>query len=102
MIAGGDFKYIKTKIETIDKDNLTQSYTVIEGDPWSDLLEKITYENKMVATPDGGCIIKSTNKFFPKGNSELDEEKVKAGAEKTWLIFKAVEAYLAANPDAYN
>ncbi|KAJ9154563.1 hypothetical protein P3X46_027883 [Hevea brasiliensis] len=99
---GGDFKYMKSKVEVVDKDTLTHCYSVIGGDPWSDLLEKISYENKIVASPDGGSIIKCTSKFFPKGNAELDKEKAKARAEKTWQIFKTVEAYLLANPDAYN
>ncbi|KAF2313861.1 hypothetical protein GH714_018375 [Hevea brasiliensis] len=92
----------KTKVEAVDKDNFKNSYSIIEAEPKLDVIEKISYEIEIVASPDGGSIIKSTSKYFPKGNSQINEEQVKTGAEKALGLFKAVEAYLLANPDAYN
>lgn len=100
--AGTQHKYIKTKLEAVDKDNFKHSYSVIEGEPWMDAIDKISYETQLVASPDGGSIIKSITKYFPKGNSEINEDEVKAGAEKGLGLFKTVEAYLLANPHAYN
>ncbi|KAF2313852.1 hypothetical protein GH714_018330 [Hevea brasiliensis] len=99
---GKEYKYIKTKVEAVDKDNFKNSYSIIEAEPKLDVIEKISYEIEIVASPDGGSIIKSTSKYFPKGNSQINEEQVKTGAEKALGLFKAVEAYLLANPDAYN
>ncbi|OAY56075.1 major allergen Pru ar 1 [Manihot esculenta] len=99
---GSEFKYIRTIVEAMDKDNMTHCYSVIGGDQWLDVLEKITYETKVEASPDGGSIIKTSSKYFPKENYEIIEDQVQAGAEKALVFFKAVEAYLLANPDAFN
>ncbi|GLT32553.1 hypothetical protein SLA2020_072130 [Shorea laevis] len=96
---GSQFKYVKHKIDGIDKENFTYSYSVIEGDALMNL-EKICYETKFVAAPDGGSICKSSSKYYTIGEIEIKEEDVKAGKEKALGLFKAVEAYLFANPDA--
>ncbi|KAJ9181862.1 hypothetical protein P3X46_005909 [Hevea brasiliensis] len=91
---GIEFKYVKNKIEAIDKDYFTYSYTSIEGEPWIDTLEKIYYEVKIVPSADGGVIVRSMK--------PINESLIKAGEEKIMGMFKAIEAYLLANPDAYN
>ena len=81
---------------------LTPGPALIEGDAISETLEKISYEIKLVASPDGRSILKSTSKYHTKGDHEIKEDQIKAGKEKAGGLFKAVEAYLLANPDAYN
>ncbi|KAG4157342.1 hypothetical protein ERO13_D02G057240v2 [Gossypium hirsutum] len=83
---GSQLKYMKQKVEAVDKENC---------------LEKITYETKLEAFPDGGSVCKTTSKYHTIGDFELKEEGIKAGKEKASGIFKAIEAYLLANPDAY-
>nr|POF25519.1 major allergen pru ar 1 [Quercus suber] len=95
-------KYVKHRIDEIDHVNFTYCYSVIEGDALSEVLEKISYEIKIVASPDGGSILKSTSKYHTKGEHEIKEEQVKAGKEKAAGLFKAIESYLSAHPDAYN
>ncbi|OMO58380.1 hypothetical protein COLO4_03599 [Corchorus olitorius] len=97
---GSQFNYIKHKVETLDKDNFTYCYSVIEGDALMNTLEKITYETKLLASPEGGSICKSTSKYYTIGDIEIKEEEIKAGKEKALGLFKAIEAYLLANPDA--
>ncbi|XP_050239887.1 major allergen Pru ar 1-like [Quercus robur] len=99
---GDHFKFLKHKIDAIDKENFTYNYSVIEGGPLSDKIEKISYETKLVASPDGGSIFKSTSKYYAKDDFEIKEEQIKAGKEKAAGLFKSVEGYLLANPDAYN
>ncbi|KAM3755638.1 hypothetical protein ACB098_02G054400 [Castanea mollissima] len=99
---GSHFKFLKHKIDAINKENFTYNYSVIEGGPLSDKIEKISYETKLVATPDGGSIFKSTSKYYAKDDFEIKEEQIKAGKEKAAGLFKSVEGYLLANPDAYN
>eukprot|EP00257_Ricinus_communis_P025313 XP_025012727.1 major allergen Pru ar 1-like [Ricinus communis] len=91
---GGEDKYIKTKIEATDKDNFTHCSNVVGGKPWLDELEKTSYKSKVVASFDGGSIIKSVSKYYLKEDCELDEESIKAGAEKAFGVFKAIEAYI--------
>ncbi|CAL8991322.1 unnamed protein product [Prunus brigantina] len=99
---GSQYGYVKHKVDGIDKDNLTYSYTLIEGDALSDVIEKIAYDIKLVASPNGGSIVKTISHYHTKGDVEIKEEQVKAGKEKAAGLFKLVEAYLLANPDAYN
>ncbi|CAL2226856.1 unnamed protein product [Prunus armeniaca] len=99
---GSQYGYVKHKVDGIDKDNLSYSYTLIEGDALSDVIEKIAYDIKLVASPNGGSIVKTISHYHTKGDVEIKEEQVKAGKEKAAGLFKLVEAYLLANPDAYN
>ncbi|GMJ02089.1 MLP-like protein 423 [Hibiscus trionum] len=98
---GSQFKYMKQKVEAVDEENFAYTYSVIEGDALMNKLEKITYETKMEASPDGGSVCKTTSKYYTIGDFELKEEGIKAGKEKALGMFKAIEAYLQSNPDAY-
>lgn len=90
------------QIDALDSKSFTYSYSVIEGDVLGDLLEKISYDTRIVGGPNGGSILKNTSTYYTKGSHEIKEEEVKAGKEKASGLFKAVEGYLVANPDAYN
>ena len=102
IFSGSQFKYVKHRIDEVDHENFTYGYSVIEGDALGEVLEKISYEIKIVASPDGGSVLKSNSKYHTKGEHEIKEEQVKAGKEKAAGLFKAIEAYLLAHPDAYN
>ncbi|KAA8548983.1 hypothetical protein F0562_000667 [Nyssa sinensis] len=97
---GSQFKSVKHKVDGLDKENFTYSYSIIEGDALTGSLESISYEIKISASPDGGSICKNTSKYHTKGDSQITEEHIKSGKEKASGMFKAVEAYLLANPDA--
>ena len=100
--AGSQYGFVKHRVDGIDKDNFSYSYTLIEGDALSNVIEKIAYETKLVASPNGGSIIKTTSHYHAKGDVVIKEEQVKAGKAKASGLFKLVEDYLTANPDAYN
>ena len=102
LYADSKFKYLKHKIEGIDKENFTYSYSVIEGDALMDTLEKISYEIKLTPSPNGGSICKSTCKYHTKGDIEIKEDEIKGSKERASGLFKVVESYLLANPDTYN
>ncbi|KAL5542659.1 hypothetical protein UlMin_010369 [Ulmus minor] len=99
---GSQFNYVKHQVEGIDNDNFTYNYSLIEGDALSEKIEKISYETKLVASADGGSIIKNTSKYHTVGDVDIKEEHVKEGKEKASGLFKLIEGYLRANPDAYN
>ncbi|KAK5840687.1 hypothetical protein PVK06_009590 [Gossypium arboreum] len=67
---GSQFKYMKQKVEAVDR-------------------EYCTYLQ---------C---DRSKYYTVGEFELKEEGIKAGKGKSLRMFKAIEAYLLANPDAY-
>ncbi|MGI4370281.1 pathogenesis-related BetVI family protein [Klebsiella pneumoniae] len=96
---GSVHKSVKHRVDGLDKENYTYSYSIIEGGAL-DVFESISYHIKIVATPDGGCICKNRSIYTPKCDAQVSEEEIKAGKERASGIFKKVEAYLLANPDA--
>ncbi|CAL2226837.1 unnamed protein product [Prunus armeniaca] len=99
---GSQYSYVKHQIDSIDKENFVYSYSLIEGDAISETIEKVCYEIKLVASADGGSIIKNTSNYHTKGDVEIKEEHVKAGKERASGLFKLIENHLVANPDDYN
>ncbi|KAK6145997.1 hypothetical protein DH2020_019866 [Rehmannia glutinosa] len=98
---GSPLKCVKYRVDELNEKTFTYGYTLIEGDSLVDKLEKITYEVKFEESADGGSISKVTSKYFTVGDFSLKEEEVKAGKEKVLAMYKAVEAFLIQNPDAY-
>ncbi|KAF8017499.1 hypothetical protein BT93_H2620 [Corymbia citriodora subsp. variegata] len=98
---GSQMKYIKHRVDALDKEKMTYSYTMVEGGELASKIESITYDVKMEASPDGGCKGTNVSKYHPKLGVVINEEEIKAGKEKAAAVFKAVEAYLLANPEAY-
>ncbi|GFZ11451.1 hypothetical protein Acr_22g0008490 [Actinidia rufa] len=92
-------KFVKQRVDAIDKENFTYSYTIIEGDVLTNTFESISYHIKIVASPDGGSICKTRSIYTTKGDAHISEDEIKAGKEKASQIIKAIEAYLLANPD---
>ncbi|KAI8561742.1 hypothetical protein RHMOL_Rhmol04G0364700 [Rhododendron molle] len=95
---GSKHKCVKHKVDAVDKENFTYSYSIIEGDAL-DGFESISYHIKFAPSPNGGSIYKTRSIYCPKGDNKVTEEEIKSGKEKASIIFKAVEAYLLANPD---
>lgn len=85
---------MKTRIDAIDKEALTYTYSVIGGDILLDILESITNHFKVEPHSDGGSIITSTVIYKTKGDAVIPEENIKDALEKNLQLFKAVEAYL--------
>ncbi|XP_050232013.1 major allergen Pru ar 1-like [Mercurialis annua] len=100
--GGMEYKYMKNKIDVIDSENFVYSYTTIEGDPWMESLDRVSYDVKIAASADGGSICKSTISYFPKGDAVIDERQINDDQETMMAMgmFKAVEAYVLAYPDA--
>ncbi|XP_050219267.1 major allergen Pru ar 1-like [Mercurialis annua] len=98
---GHQVKYVKNKIETLDVENYTYKYSMVEGDGLLERLESAVYEVELVAGADGGSINKMKSTYHTKGDIVLSEEEVKAGKEKAIGMYKVVEAYLLQNPNAY-
>ncbi|KAL0414200.1 UNVERIFIED_CONTAM: Major allergen Pru ar 1 [Sesamum radiatum] len=98
---GSQYKSVKHRVDALDTENLTHTYSIIEGDDaLMGALESITYHIKIVPTEDGGCICKNRSIYHTKGDVEINEEKIKEGKERAMAMFKAIEAYLKANPEA--
>ncbi|KAK6146009.1 hypothetical protein DH2020_019878 [Rehmannia glutinosa] len=101
FLFGSPLKCVKYRVDELNEKTFTYGYTLIEGDSLVDKLGKITYEVKFEESADGGSISKVTSKYFTVGDFSLKEEEVKAGKERVLAMYKAVEAFLIQNPDAY-
>ncbi|TKY54194.1 Stress-induced protein SAM22 [Spatholobus suberectus] len=101
FVEDGETKHVLHKIEAIDEANWGYNYSVVGGVGLPDAVEKISFESKLVAGPNGGSIAKLTVKYQTKGDAKPNEEEIKTGKAKGNAIFKAVEGYILANPD-YN
>ncbi|KAJ0035790.1 hypothetical protein Pint_24419 [Pistacia integerrima] len=75
---------------------------VVEGDggPGRSQFDYVKHKIKTASSPDGGSICRSISKYYTVGDFEIKEEQIKAGKDKASGMFKAIEAYLLANPDA--
>ncbi|XP_044958377.1 pathogenesis-related protein 1-like [Hordeum vulgare subsp. vulgare] len=95
------FNLMKERLEFIDVDKCECKSTLIEGGGIGTAIESATSQIKVEPTTNGGSLVKveSTYKLLP--GVEVNDEISKAKDFVT-AIFKAAEAYLIANPDAYN
>ncbi|KAK2987134.1 hypothetical protein RJ640_019694 [Escallonia rubra] len=100
--ATSQLKSMKHRIDGLDKENFTYSYTIVEGEALLEGIESISYHVKIVPSADGGSVCKNRSIYHTKGDFQITKVQIKTGKEKALGIFKAVEAYLQANPDAYN
>ena len=82
------------KIESIDEANWGYNYSLVGGSDVSDTVEKITFESKLVAGPNGGSIAKITVSFHTKGDANPSEEEINAIKARGQGLFKAFEGYV--------
>ncbi|XP_076948914.1 major allergen Pru ar 1-like [Bidens hawaiensis] len=103
FIHDGQEIYMKHKIDALDEEKMVYAYTLIEGGELAaGKVESISYNMTFESSPNGGCIGKNTSKYHIKEGSEIKEEEIKEGKDqKAFGVFKAIEAFLLANPNAY-
>ncbi|GJN31217.1 hypothetical protein PR202_gb19583 [Eleusine coracana subsp. coracana] len=99
--SGLPFGYMKEKLEFLDADKCECKSTLIEGGGIGVAIETATSHIKVESAADEWSLVKvdSTYKLLP--GVEVKDEIAKA-KESVTAIFKAAEAFLIANPEAYN
>lgn len=94
--------HVKHKVDALDEEKMVYAYTLIEGGEVAiEKIESISYEMKFESSPNGGCIGNNTSKYHIKEGFEIKEDDIKDGKEKAFGVFKAIEAFLLENPNAY-
>ncbi|KAF3322741.1 pathogenesis-related protein 1-like protein [Carex littledalei] len=95
------FSYVKEKFDFVDHEKLECKTTLLEGGGIGIKLESASSQIKFERKDDGGCVcqVVATYKLLPE--VELRDES-EAAKQSFVGIIKAAEAYLLANPDAYN
>lgn len=101
MCVGGQTGHVLHQVDAIDEANFGYNYSVVGGAGLPVTVEKISFESKLAAGPNGGSVAKLTVKYHTKGDAKPSEEELKAGKAKGDALFKALEGYCLANPD-YN
>ncbi|KAK9084292.1 hypothetical protein Scep_030763 [Stephania cephalantha] len=92
-------RYVKNKVDVLDNENLVYKYTVVEG---SEKFKSNTHQIKIEGSEDGGSIFKFSGEYITVGDDEAAAEAdIKAAKEGNLNMFKGVESYLLANPNAY-
>ncbi|KAG0551469.1 hypothetical protein BDA96_01G426500 [Sorghum bicolor] len=95
------FSFMKEKLESLDVDKCECKSTLVEGGGIGVAVETAASHIKVEPAAGGGSVVKveSTYKLLPGVDVKGEEVKAK---EAVTAIFKGAEAYLVANPDAYN
>ncbi|KAL0286599.1 UNVERIFIED_CONTAM: Major allergen Pru ar 1 [Sesamum calycinum] len=94
------YKSAKHRVDAIDTENLTHSYTIVEGDALAGVLESITYHVKIVPTEMEDASARTGAFTTPRAMLRSVKRKSRGKEEKALQMFKAIEAYLHANADA--
>ncbi|XP_062108678.1 major allergen Pru ar 1-like [Humulus lupulus] len=94
-------KYIKHRIDALDKEALMCKFTLIEGDQLIDKLEYVSYEVQFEGYGRGGCVCKLTSEYKAKEGIEIKEEDIEHGKDRAIGMYEVIEAYLMAHPRAY-
>nr|CAN79556.1 hypothetical protein VITISV_025730 [Vitis vinifera] len=81
-IKSSQFKYVKHRIDELDKEKMIYKYTLIEGDALMDKIEYISYEISFEASPDGGCKSKNVSVYHLKPGVEIKEEEIQGWQRK--------------------
>ncbi|KAF6176781.1 hypothetical protein GIB67_020503 [Kingdonia uniflora] len=89
---------VKNRVDELDQENFSYKYTVIEG---NDKYESSAFQIKLEASPEGGSICKISGEYKTVDGHVPTEEESKTLKEGTLKMFKGIETYLIASPDAY-
>ncbi|KAF3322736.1 pathogenesis-related protein 1-like protein [Carex littledalei] len=97
---GMPFSYVKERLDFIDVEKFEVKSSLVEGGGIGTHVESASSDTAFVPK-DGGCVVKVVGSYkpVPGANAEEEAERVKASFVG---IIKTAEAYLLANPDAYN
>ncbi|XP_058078791.1 pathogenesis-related protein 1-like [Magnolia sinica] len=96
-----DFSYWKDRIDEIDNDKHLFKYSVIEGGLLGKKVKSTTFTLEFKGGIEGGSICKFHGEFETVEGSVPKEDETKEMMGNMVGMFKAVEGYLVANPNAY-
>ncbi|OIW18386.1 hypothetical protein TanjilG_31526 [Lupinus angustifolius] len=99
IVEGGKTGYVLHKIDSIDEANFGYNYSIIGGTGLEEILEKVSFETKLLPGPNGGSVGKVTVTYHTKGDAPLSDELREGSKAKGTALFKAVEGFVLANPD---
>ncbi|XP_058099990.1 pathogenesis-related protein 1-like [Magnolia sinica] len=97
-----DFSYWKERVDEIDEEKTVCKYSVIEGGLIGKKVKSSTFKLQFEDGANGGSVCKLDGEFEAiEDGPPMEDERIKETIVNMEGMFKAVEAYLVANPDAY-
>ncbi|KAG9455275.1 hypothetical protein H6P81_008179 [Aristolochia fimbriata] len=97
-----DLSYWKHRVDAIDDEKYLFRYSIIEGGLIGKKVKSTSFELKFEANnPDGATTCKLNGEFDTIADTLPPEEEKKEMVGGMVGMFKAVEGYLLANPEAY-
>ncbi|XP_078160731.1 pathogenesis-related protein 1-like [Carex rostrata] len=97
---GLPFSFVKERLDSLDVEKCEAKSTLIEGGGLGIHVESASTYIK-IEPKSGGSVCKVTGSYKPLPGVDVTQETEKAKAAFGGVI-KGCEAYLVANPDAYN
>lgn len=92
------FKYWKERIDILDEANFEWKVTIIEGGHIGTKLEWAWYHVKLVPAPGGGSVYKISSQHKSLSGKVFSEVDIEADKNGMLGLYKALDAYLTANP----
>ncbi|ERN03197.1 major allergen Pru ar 1 [Amborella trichopoda] len=96
-----EYRFVKDRTDVFDEEKFFLKYTVIEGERLGTRFNSLVYEVKFDEAANGGTVAKMKADYDTIGDATLSDDEVKQMKENLLSLFKAVEAFLLQNPDAY-
>lgn len=100
MGAGRKYTFLKQRVEVVDYEKFIYKFTIIDGDMIGEEIEKIETEINIEGSPVGGSILQGFSKYYTKDHAKLNHDEIKEGKQNSAGLFKYIESYLVANPQA--
>ncbi|KAK9139270.1 hypothetical protein Scep_008951 [Stephania cephalantha] len=98
---GGAYKHVKDRTDALDKENFVCKYTIVEGGSLGTTYKAASHTLEFKPAANGGTVFKATAEVEALDGQEYPKEEESKAKEGMVGVYKAVEAYLLANPTAY-
>ncbi|KAK9161656.1 hypothetical protein Syun_007997 [Stephania yunnanensis] len=95
------FSYTLDRVDVMDEKNYVFNYWLIEGGRMGKMYDAGDFEVRITPTSNGGCVLKVDGAYHAYEDVVVTEDDMKVGKLGLSAMYSAVEAYLAANPEAY-
>ncbi|KAK1280063.1 hypothetical protein QJS04_geneDACA004511 [Acorus gramineus] len=97
-----NFGSVKERIDVLDEEKFAYKYTLVEGGRIGEAYESATYEVRFEPRGDDrGCVCRVEGVFNAYSDDGFGEEEIGALRDAVVGKYRAVEAFLIGNPEAY-
>ncbi|OWM88118.1 major strawberry allergen Fra a 1.06-like [Punica granatum] len=88
------------RVDILDAKNFVYRHTITDGDAYR-MMYSVIVEMRYEALGHDKCICKMSTEHHPKEGITYKEEDIEKGNRTMMALYKAMQDYLVANPNAY-